>query len=127
MKKRSNKNDQSRFIAARELARSRLTFNEPIIRVYPRIDAYNERRYYNDRRIRKAAKLAAQSPRRQARIQQNKFLKSVLPKEVYEKVHDCKREWQRLLSWRASQGNGSRSRNIRELKNSKRTFRKRDC
>lgn len=126
-KRRRNKDHASRFIAARELARSRLTFNEPVIRVFDRIGRYNERRSRRDNRIRKIAKLAAQSPRRKARVQQNMFLKSVLPKEVYEKVHDCKREWSKLLSWRSAQGSGSRRRSRNERQRNKAAFERRDC
>lgn len=66
-------------------------------------------------------------PRRQERQLKKSFLQKVLPKEVYHKVHDCKKEWSKLLSWRSAQGSGGRRRSRKELKNSKRSFDRKDC
>lgn len=127
MGKRKNNDPLSRFIAARELARSRSIYNEPIIRVFPRIDDYYSRRDTAYRNMRKSAKYAAQSPKRQSRVKTNLFLQKVLTKEAYETIHDCKKEWSKLLSWRSGRGNSTRRRTSKERITSKRNFTKRDC
>lgn len=100
---------------------------EPVIRIHDRRPRYFERKQAAHAAFRAERKLYAQSPRRKARVQTNLFLKAVLPKEVYKKVHDCKREWSKLKSWRASQGSGSRKRTKTELANNKRSFHSKDC
>lgn len=119
-------NQFQRYTAARELARMRLTIREPFIRVFDRIARYEHRKMKHRADVRKALRFSAMSPRRQARIRNNLFLRAVLPGPVYRKVHDCKREWSKLLSWRSGQG-GGRKRTRRELRNNKRNFQARDC
>lgn len=100
--------------------------SEPVIRIFDRVNKYEQRKAAHTLDGRKLSKLLAQSPRRQARVRRNLFLKSVFPKEVYEKIHDCKREWSKVLSWRSQRGSG-RKRTQRELKNNQQNFKKRDC
>lgn len=124
-----NRNRRRQAMNVRHLNRMQINTilqMEPYIRVHDRRPSFVTRQRQHIARTRIAQKLMSQSPRRQARVRQNLFLKSVLPKEVYKKVHDCKREWRTLLSWRAAQGSG-RSRSIREKRNSKSNFQKRDC
>lgn len=68
------------------------------------------------------------SPRRAVRQTTNLILKSIAPK-LYTKVHNCKREWSKLLSWRSSQSSGGskKLRSKREMRASKSNFNKRDC
>lgn len=131
MSKKTRKNSRNLSMAksrASNLAQiHRVLSMEPYIRVSDRRTQYLTRKAKYQSVMRRQAKLLSQSPRRQARVQQNLFLKSMLPKEVYNEVHNCKREFSKVLAWRASRGPGSKRRSQKELRNSKRNFIKRDC
>lgn len=66
------------------------------------------------------------APRRQARQVQKSVLKSVVTPREYSQLHNCGREWRKLLAWRSAQGNG-RKRTRREKRNNKRNFDRNDC
>lgn len=65
------------------------------------------------------------APKRFDRMARMELLKTVAP-DVYKKTHNCRKEFSKLLSWRAAQGSG-RKRSRLELRNSKLNFFKRDC
>lgn len=67
------------------------------------------------------------APKRFARQVRKEYLRSVVTPVEYKKIHNCKREWSRLLSWRSAQGNGQRKRSERELQKSRLNFKRRDC
>lgn len=70
---------------------------------------------------------AVDAPNRAIRKYERMAIKAVAPR-MYEKFHNCKREWSRLLSWRSSvSGNSKKVRSQRELVNNKKAFKRRDC
>lgn len=104
----------------------RIIKSEPYVRVVDRRNSYNDRLQQHRARLRKQAILSMQAPRRQARVRKAQIMKTVLGNEGYKKLHDCKREWRKLLSWRSAQGSG-RNRTSRELKNNHESFKRKDC
>lgn len=120
----------SRYTAARSLARARSIISEPYIKIVDRRNDYKVRRrtlmqqkiVANRRRVYHAPVL-----NRDIRQARNVFMQKVLPIEVYNSLHNCKRAWSKVLSWRSSQGSGSKRRTRTELRNSKRSFDRKDC
>lgn len=102
--------------------------SEPIIHITDRRRIYSHRRRSKIRKetagFRKHVAITA-APNRAARKARNYTLQVAFPK-VYEKVHNCKKEWGKLLSWRSGQGAG-RKRSPRELRNNHSNFLKKDC
>lgn len=95
---------------------------EPI-RVVDRRQAYNQKIQNSIRRNHFIQQPLA--PRRLARKIRNNILQKTFP-EAYQKLHNCKREWRKVLSWRSGQGSG-RKRTSVELQKSKKSFIDRDC
>lgn len=121
---------RSKFISSRELARSRSILNEPVIFVHDRRRAFSDRlRRHNQLLRRENYKrfLQVHAPKRAARKAFHQKLARVVGKEAYHQMHDCKKEFSKLLSWRASRGNGQRKRSKRELHQSRQNFMRRDC
>lgn len=119
------------YAAHRELARINSVLREPVIRVIDRRDRYNDR--VNEHRIRLRKQnnqrfLETYAPKRAARIRLHGSIRSIIGKQAYSQIHDCKKEFKTLLSWRSAQGGGAkRKRSNRELKTNERNFYKRDC
>lgn len=104
--------------------------SEPVIRVFDRRDSYQKRKLRlqqiaNDR-IRRERNQFASAPRRGLRKAIRSTQKAIFGSKVYENLHNCKQEWRKLLSWRSAQG-GGRKRTVRELRNNKSSFNRKDC
>lgn len=103
--------------------------SEPVIRVTDNRNRYRQRRVAQIRTRRKVIKREFErvnSPGRFKRKLFNETLRVTFGEENYKKYHNCKREWRKLLSWRAGQGVG-RKRTNKELRNNYSTFIKKDC
>lgn len=137
---RRKKRKQNEIVKQRRLynaAINRIVNSEPVIRVTDRRDDYNNKRRENGARrelekrlqkssfARKNAMRAMLAPGRAIRKRKIRILREVFP-SVYRKVHNCKQEWRKLLSWRADQGAG-RKRSPRELARNHEQFEKKDC
>lgn len=116
---------------ARDQARTQLTYREPIIRVHDRRNRFVDRMAQYTVKRRRDLRMtydAVYAPKRFERKRRESQLLSLYGPRVYEVIHNCKRGWSRLLSWRASRAGGSaRKRTARELRNNKSNFNKRDC
>lgn len=117
------------YVAHRELARINSIVNEPIIRVIDRRDRFNRLLNIHNHLVRKRNNqifLEVHAPRRAARKKRHDAIRRAVGTEMYSRIHDCKREFSKLLSWRSSRG-GGKSRSPRELRKNKEAFMKRDC
>lgn len=101
--------------------------SEPIIRVYDRRRDFGIRRGNFNKSISQGfRRLPKPAPGRIERKKRNRSILETYGKAVYEKFHNCTKEWRKTLAWRASQGAG-RKRTQREMKNNKESFMKNDC
>lgn len=118
------------YAAHRELARINSVLREPVIRITDYRRRYNDRLNQHNVLVRKQNYqrfLETHAPKRAMRKSRNEIIKRTLGKEIYHQIHDCKREFSKLLSWRSSQGGGGRKRSRKELRNNRTSFLKRDC
>lgn len=100
---------------SRSVSRSSFAFNNFSVR--PRIRSV----------VPNLQRRAVVAPNRLRRKENVRVLKTVLP-EVYKQVHNCKKEWSRLLSWRSSRSTGgNKVRSRMEREKSKSNFYRRDC
>lgn len=117
---------QRRLYAA---AINNIVRSEPVIRVTDRRNNYETRKIQSEKRrkinLRKEFD-RINAPNRYFRKRRNELLYDVVGGEVYHKIHNCKREWRKLLAWRSGQG-GGRKRTDRELQNNKQSFIRKDC
>lgn len=109
----------------------RIIRSSPVIRVVDRKARFEDRRRQHVVALRRKNKLESirtLAPQRYARKFRNELLERMFP-DAYYKFHDCRREWRKLLSWRKDQkgSGGGKARSPRELRESKQSFRKRDC
>lgn len=132
-KRRKNREERYRpghsYIAHRELARINSVLNEPVIRVIDRRGRYRDRLNQYRGVVRQRNRqifLERNAPKRASRKRRHAILKRVLGDDAYHQIHNCKAEFRKLLSWRASRG-GGKSRSHRELRKNKEAFMKRDC
>lgn len=108
---------------------ARIVRSEPVIRVF------DNRNLYQRKVLERAAKRRIalrkefdriNAPRRFNRRVRAEVISQAFGLETYHKLHNCKQEWRKLLSWRSGQGSG-RKRSQNELRNSKLSFIKKDC
>lgn len=102
--------------------------SEPIIRITDRRSDYGSRRRNELARITKGFARHIQitsAPKRETRKAKLRIAREVFP-EAYRKIHKCANEWRKTLSWRSAQG-GGRKRTVRELRNNKSSFNRKDC
>lgn len=127
MSKRS-KTPRERYVAARATAKMRSIVSEPYIKVIDRRIQYKDRRRARLQRkvIENRARFESRVLNRDVRQARNLFMQKVLTPHEYKSVHNCKREWSKLLSWRSGLGAG-RKRTQRELQNNKQSFKRKDC
>lgn len=128
-RKRRNENVRVRERRLSKLAVANVLRLEPIIRIHDRRDSYQQRSLANTKRRQIALRKEfdrINAPRRYIRRARHEMLFNMLGGETYHKIHNCRQEWRKLLSWRSGLGSG-RKRSTTELRNSKTSFIKKDC
>lgn len=128
-KKRRKVNDVVRQRRLDGLAIKHILRSEPVIRVFDRRADYQARVRVHQESFKKGVVRKHQvyaAPGRIRRRLQAMSLRRMFP-DSYEQMHNCTKEWRKLLSWRSSQGSGSRKRSKLEMNNNRNNFKRRDC
>jgi len=127
--KRRKVNERVRTRRLERAVISNIIRSEPVIRVFDRTSRYQDRKRQAEVKRKKQLKLSVLSqtaPNRYARKARHQALQKAIGQDAYRKIHDCKAQFRRLLSWRSAQGAG-RKRTRRELQNNKSSFHLKDC
>lgn len=126
-RKSENRNVRNRRVLNAQL--NSILRSEPVIRVHDRRDRYESRRISHLRKRKMELRKEfdrVQAPRRYQRKLYASAIANTFGEGVYKKVHNCKQEWRKLLSWRSAQGSG-RKRTQVEMRNNKQSFTNKDC
>lgn len=122
----------NRMVKERRLlnvALNNIVRSEPVIRISDRRNSFYDRKANRDKKRKIALRKEfdrINAPRRFKRRVKAEILAATFGQEIYHKLHNCKQEWRKLLSWRSGQGVG-RKRTQRELRNNHTSFIKKDC